>query len=135
MLPRRNAMQRVVIVTGGSSGIGAATCRLLGAEGAHVVVNYRANKDEADSVVADVVRAGGKAIAVQGDVGVEADIASLFQECDKVFGAPTGLVNNAGIGSPKLQKIEDYRMDEVMRLLRVNTASVLICCREAVKRM
>ena len=128
-------MQRVVIVTGGSSGIGAATCRLLGAEGAHVVVNYRANKDEADGVVHDVVRAGGKAVAVKGDVGVEADIVSLFQECDKAFGAPTGLVNNAGIGSPKLQKVEDYQMDEVMRLLRVNTASVLICCREAVKRM
>jgi NAD(P)-dependent dehydrogenase (short-subunit alcohol dehydrogenase family) len=128
-------MQKVVVVTGGSSGIGAATCRMLGAEGAHVVVNYRANRDEADGVVADVVKAGGKAIAVRGDVGIEADIVSLFQACDRAFGPPTGLVNNAAVGSPKLQKVEDYEMDEVMRVLRINTASVLICCREAVKRM
>lgn len=128
-------MSKVVIVTGGSSGIGAAVCRMLGAEGASVVVNYRANKAEADGVVADVIKAGGKAIAVQADMANEADIVRLFQECDKAFGPPTGLVNNAATGSPKLQKIEDYQMDEVMRLLQVNTASVLICCREAVKRM
>lgn len=128
-------MSKVVIVTGGSSGIGAAVCRMLGAEGASVVVNYRANKAEADGVVADVIKAGGKAIAVQADMAKEEDIVRLFQECDKAYGAPTGLVNNAATGSPKLQKIEDYQMEEVMRLLQVNTASVLICCREAVKRM
>ncbi len=128
-------MTKVVVVTGGSSGIGAAVCRMLGAEGASVVVNYRANKAEADGVVADVVKAGGKAIAVQADMANEADIVKLFAECDKAFGPLTGLVNNAATGSPKLQKIEDYQMDEVMRLLQVNTASVLICCREAVKRM
>lgn len=128
-------MSKVVVVTGGSSGIGAAVCRMLGAEKASVVVNYRANKAEADGVVADVVKAGGKAIAVQADMANEADIVRLFAECDKAFGPLTGLVNNAATGSPKLQKIEDYQMEEVMRLLQVNTASVLICCREAVKRM
>lgn len=128
-------MRKTVIVTGGSSGIGAATCRLLGAEGANVVVNYRADRQEAKGVVADVVKAGGHAVAIQADVGIEADIVRLFSECDAAFGAPTGLVCNAATGSPTLQKIEDYEMDEVMRVLRVNTASVLICCREAVRRM
>ncbi len=61
----------------------------------------------------------------------EADIVRLFAECDKAFGPLTGLVNNAATGSPKLQKIEDYQMEEVLRLLQVNTASVLICCRRS----
>ena len=90
-------MSQIVIVTGGSRGIGAATARLLGREKAAVVVNYRNAKAEADAVVRDIEASGGKAIAVQGDVGNEDDILRLFAETDRVFGALTGLVNNAGI--------------------------------------
>jgi len=128
-------MSQTVIVTGASSGIGAATARMLGAAGASVVVNYLTGKPGAEAVVADIKKSGGRAIAVAADMASESDIVKMFEECDRAFGPLTGLVNNAGINSPVLQKIEDYKMDEVMRLLRVNTASLLICCREGVKRM
>jgi NAD(P)-dependent dehydrogenase (short-subunit alcohol dehydrogenase family) len=128
-------MPDVVVVTGASSGIGAATARLLGAAGARVVVNYRASRDLAEKVVADVKSAGGDAIAVGADMGSEADIVRLFAETDRAFGSLTGLVNNAAINTPVLRAIPDYTFKEVMEILAVNTAGVLIACREAVKRM
>jgi len=128
-------MSQVVIVTGASSGIGAATARLLGAQGACVVVNFMSSATLADSVVADVIAAGGKAIAVQADVGSNADIVRMFAATDKVFGPVTGLVNNAAINTASYRSMETYDFDEFMRILAVNTAGPLICCREAVKRM
>jgi NAD(P)-dependent dehydrogenase (short-subunit alcohol dehydrogenase family) len=128
-------MQEVVIVTGASTGIGAATARLLGATGAHVVVNYKSSKAAAEGVVADVEAAGGKAIAVQADMGEEADILRLFEETDKAFGPLTGLVNNAGINGPKHRAAHEYDFKETMDILAVNTVGVLIACREAIKRM
>ena len=128
-------MPEIVIVTGASSGIGAATARLLGAAGAAVVVNYRSSRDLAESVVADVAAAGGRAIAVAADMGREADIVRLFAETDKAFGAVTGLVNNAAINTPSPRTIADYTFAEIMDILAVNTAGVLIACREAVRRM
>ncbi len=128
-------MPEVVIVTGASSGIGAATARMLGADGASVVVNYKSSKDLADGVVADVEAAGGKAIAVGADMGTEADIVRMFEETDRAFGPVTGLVNNAGINGPEWRAADNYDFDETMRILAVNTAGVLICCREAIKRM
>ncbi|MEJ8573996.1 SDR family oxidoreductase [Microbaculum marinum] len=128
-------MQEVVIVTGASTGIGAATARILGAAGASVVVNYKSSRDLAEGVAAEVEALGGKAIAVGADMGVEADIVRMFEETDKAFGPLTGLVNNAGINSPKHRAVEDYTFEETMGILAVNTAGVLICCREAVKRM
>lgn len=128
-------MNDVVIVTGASSGIGAATARLLGAAGASVVVNYRSSRKQADQVVADIVAAGGRAVAIRADIGKEADIVHLFEETDRAFGRLTGLVNNAGINGPALRRVEDYTFTEVMEILAVNTAGLLIACREAVKRM
>jgi NAD(P)-dependent dehydrogenase (short-subunit alcohol dehydrogenase family) len=128
-------MSEVVIVTGASSGIGAATARLLGAGGAHVVVNYRSSKGLADNVAREVNSLGGQAIAVAADMGREADIVRLFEETDKAFGAVTGLVNNAAINTPVPRSIPDYTFEEIMDILAVNTAGVLIACREAVKRM
>ena len=90
-------MEDVIIVTGASSGIGAATARMLGASGASVVVNYKSSKDLAETVVADVFAAGGRAIAVCADMGVEADIVRMFEQTDAIFGPVTGLVNYAGI--------------------------------------
>src|SRR5204863_951793 len=78
---------QIVIVTGGSRGIGAATARLLGRDKAAVVVNYRSAKAQADAVVRDIEASGGQAIAVQGDVGNEEDILRLFAETDRAFGA------------------------------------------------
>ncbi len=89
--------KQIVIVTGASRGIGAATARLLGRDKASVIVNYRNAKAEADAVVRDIVASGGHAHAVQGDVGKEDDVMRLFAEADRAFGTLTGLVNNAGI--------------------------------------
>lgn len=127
-------MSQVVIVTGASSGIGAATARMLGAQGASVVVNYMSSGALAQAVVADVVAAGGRAMAVQGDMGSEADIVRLFAETDRAFGPVTGLVNNAALNTPH-RSVDTYAFDEVMRVLAVNTAGVLVCCREAIRRM
>lgn len=128
-------MSDVVIITGASTGIGAATARILAAQGAKIVVNYKSSRALAEEVVGDVQKLGGSAIAVQADMGSEADIVRLYEETDKAFGAVTGVVNNAAVNSPALQKIPDYRFDEVMRVLGVNTAGLLISCREAVRRM
>ena len=128
-------MPDVIIVTGASSGIGATTARMLGAGGADVVVNYRSSVDLAESVAADVRAAGGRAIAVAADMGSEADIVRMFEETDRAFGPVTGLVNNAAINSPAHRAIEDYTFQEIMEIFSVNSAGLLLCCREAIKRM
>ena len=110
-------MKEVVIVTGASSGIGAATARLLGAAGASVVVNYRNSQDLAESVAADVIAAGGRSVAIKADMGDEADIVRLFEETDRTFGGVTGLVNNAAINGPALRRLEDYTFKEIMDIL------------------
>jgi 3-oxoacyl-[acyl-carrier protein] reductase len=88
---------KVAVVTGASKGIGAAIARQLAAEGASVVVNYASSKTGADKVVAEITGAGGKAVAVQADVAMKADIDRLFAETKKAFGRLDILVNNAGI--------------------------------------
>ena len=128
-------MSQVVIVTGASSGIGASTARMLGAAGASVVINYRSSADLAEAVAAEVRTAGGQAITVAADMGSEADIVRMFEETDRAFGPITGLVNNAAINSPTHRSMETYTFDEIMAILAVNTAGLLVCCREAVKRM
>jgi NAD(P)-dependent dehydrogenase (short-subunit alcohol dehydrogenase family) len=128
-------MNDVVIVTGASSGIGAATARLLGAAGACVVVNYNSSRELAEGVAAEVEAAGGKAVTVQANLGSEADVVRLFETTDQTFGPLTGLVNNAGINGPQHRSADSYDFQETMDLLAVNTAGVLIACREAIKRM
>jgi len=88
---------KVAVVTGASKGIGASIAKHLAAEGASVVVNYASSKTGADKVVAEITSAGGKAVAVQGDVSKQADIDRLFAETKKTYGATDILVNNAGI--------------------------------------
>src|SRR3954451_14379253 len=127
--------QQIVIVTGASRGIGAATARLLGEQKASVVVNYRAAKDPADSVVNEVAASGGRAVAVQGDMGNEADILRLFGEADRAFGPLTGLVNNAGIVGGTKRRIDAITAANVMEVMCVNVAGPLLCAREAVRRM
>jgi len=126
---------QIVIVTGASRGIGAATARLLGAEKAAVVVNYRNAQAEADAVVRDIEAAGGRAFAIQGDMGNEADILRVFAETDRAFGSLTGLVNNAGIAGGQKRRIDAITFAGVMEVMRVNFAGPLLCAREAVKRM
>ena len=128
-------MIQVVIVTGGSRGIGAATARMLGREKAAVVVNYRKAKAEADAVVRDIEASGGDAVAVQGDMGNEDDILRLFAEADRAFGPLTGLVNNAGVVGGQKRRIDAITFDGAMEVMRVNVVGPLICAREAIARM
>src|SRR5436305_1905101 len=128
-------MSKIVIVTGASRGIGAATARLLGREQAAVVVNYRSARPEADAVVRDIESAGGRAFAIAGDMGNEADILRVFAETDRAFGPLTGLVNNAGIVGGQKRRIDAITHHGVMEVMRVNLAGPLVCAREAVKRM
>ncbi len=128
-------MNDVVIVTGASSGIGAATARLLGAQGASVVVNYRQSEAQAEGVVAAVTAAGGRALAIRADMGQEDDIVRLFEETDRAFGPLTGLVNNAGNIGPELRALPEYTFKAIMDILAVNTAGLLVACRQAVNRM
>lgn len=123
-----------VLITGGSRGIGAAVARLLGAGGFPVVVNYAANKAAADGVVRRIVDGGGRAIAVQGDVGVESDILELFDAADRAFGTLGGLVNNAAI-TGGFARVENVRSDAIERVMAVNVTGMILCSREAVRRM
>jgi NAD(P)-dependent dehydrogenase (short-subunit alcohol dehydrogenase family) len=128
-------MSQVVIVTGGSRGIGAATARLLGREKAAVVINYRQAKAEAEAVVRDIEASGGRAIAVQGDMGSEDDILRVFAETDRAFGPLTGLVNNAGVVGGQKRRIDAITFAGAMEVMRVNVAGPLLCAREAIRRM
>lgn len=122
-----------VIVTGASRGIGAAIARLVGT-GSPVVVNYSSNEASAHEVVGTIVAAGGRAIAVQGDVGKESDILRLFEAADREFGTISGLVNNAGV-TGGFARAEAVTAEAIERVLAVNVAGMILCSREAVRRM
>src|SRR5262245_50356707 len=126
-------MGKVVIVTGGSRGIGAATCRLAARRGYAVCVNYVRNREAAEAVVADCLRAGGHATAVQADVAVEADVVRLFETTDRELGRLTDLVNNAGILEQQM-RVEDMDAGRISRVLAANVVGSFLCCREALRR-
>ena len=123
----------VLIVTGGSRGIGAATARLAAARGYAVVVNFVREATAADTVVDDIRRAGGQAAAVQADVGEERDVIRLFDEAT-ALGPIRGLVNNAGILETQM-RVADMDPARLHRVLRVNVVGAFLCAREAVRRM
>lgn len=127
-------MAKVALVTGGSRGIGAAACRLLARDGWDVAVNYRADAPAAEAVVADVTAAGRRAIAIQGDVGDEADVIRMFETAERALGPLTGLVNSAGVIGPK-GRVDALTAEAVEALLRTNVIGSILTCREAVKRM
>ena len=127
-------MSPVTIVTGGSRGIGAATARLCGDHGHAVCIVYRNEAEKAREIAGAIEGAGGRAIAVQADTAVEADILRLFETVDRELGAPTGLVNNAGIHGPRA-RLEELTADDIESVLQVNVAGYFLCAREAVKRM
>ncbi len=127
-------MSGVLIVTGGGRGIGAATVRLAAARGYAVCVNYAKNRESADGVVAEIGKAGGRAIAVQADVGVEAEVARLFETVDRELGTVTALVNNAGI-IEKQARLAGIDAARLARMFTTNVTGPFLCAREAVRRM
>jgi NAD(P)-dependent dehydrogenase (short-subunit alcohol dehydrogenase family) len=126
--------QQVMIVTGGSRGIGAATAILAAKQGYAVCVNYVSNRAAAEEVVAKITAAGGKAISVAGDVAVEADVVRLFAAVDKELGPVTVLVNNAGILDQGI-RVEEMTAERINRVLVTNITGSMICAREAIRRM
>lgn len=127
-------MSKVLIVTGGGRGIGAAAARLAGRSGFAVAVNYQSNAGAAQSVVDDIVGAGGRAIAVQADVTTEEGVQSLFETSDRELGTLDGLFNNAGIVT-LYRPIQELPIDEIEATWRSNLTSQFLCAREAAKRM
>jgi len=125
---------RVVLVTGGGRGIGAATCRFAADAGYRVVVNYASNDAAAAALVQDIEQAGGKAVAIKADVGNEADVLSMFGQVDRAFGRLDALVNNAGILDVK-SRLDGMSVARMERVMRVNVIGSMLCAREAVKRM
>ena len=127
-------MRPVMIVTGGSQGIGAAVARMAGARGFAVALTYQSNKDLADGVVADIVSGGGQAIAVRAEMADEAAILDLFHTVDEKFGPVTVLVNNAGGPGPTC-KLDDVTTEILDQVLAVNVRAPFLLIREAVARM
>ena len=126
--------QAVVIVTGGSRGIGAAVAQTAAVRGYAVCISYVANRAAADAVVDGINLAGGRAIAVRADVAVEADIIRLFETADQELGSLTALVNNAGILEHQ-SRVDEMTVERINRVLLTNVTGSLLCAREAVRRM
>jgi NAD(P)-dependent dehydrogenase (short-subunit alcohol dehydrogenase family) len=124
----------VLLITGASRGIGAATAVLAAQQGWAVAVNYASNAAAADSVVQQIQNTGGTALAVQADVGDEAQILRMFAEVDAKLGRVSGLVNNAGVVDVTA-KVEDQSWTRWERMMRINVLGSFACAREAVKRM
>jgi NAD(P)-dependent dehydrogenase (short-subunit alcohol dehydrogenase family) len=127
-------MAGIIVITGGSRGIGAATARMAAARGYQVAVNYNASPDAAHAVVADITKAGGTAVAIAADVSTDAGATRLFAECDRLLGPVTALFNNAGIIHTNMS-ILGVTAEVLEQQWRVNVTSQFLCAREAVRRM
>jgi 3-oxoacyl-[acyl-carrier protein] reductase len=122
---------KVAVVTGASKGIGAGIAKSLAAAGAKVVVNYASSREGADKVVAEITAAGGKAVAVQGDVAKPADVQRLFAETKKAFGGVDVLVNNAGVY--QFGALENVTEDDYRRQFDINVLGTILATQEAAK--
>jgi NAD(P)-dependent dehydrogenase (short-subunit alcohol dehydrogenase family) len=127
-------VNKVVLVTGGSRGIGAATACLAAQRGYAVAVNYAANESAAQAVVGDITAAGGKAIAVQADVAREDAVLAMFRTVDRELGQLSALVNNAGVIDHPA-RVEDMSVSRLRRMFDINVLAPFVCSREAIKRI
>ena len=127
-------MSKVLIITGGGRGIGAATAQLAAERRYAVCVNYLHNHTAAEFVANAIQLTGGRALAVQADVSCESDVVRLFETVDEQLGTLTALVNNAGIVE-KQMRVDELDAARMQRIFATNVMGSLLCAREAVKRM
>lgn len=127
-------MSKVVLITGGSRGIGAATALLAAHQGYAVAVNYQANSLAADAVVRQIHESGGQAIAVRADVAKEAQVLEMFASIDDRLGCLSALVNNAGVVDQSI-RVDAITLQRLQRMFEVNVFGSFLCAREAVRRM
>ena len=127
-------MSKVLLITGGSRGIGAATALLAAKQGYAIAVNYQSDKTRADRVVAEISSAGGQAVAIQGDVAEPEDVARMFDEATARFGKITHVVNSAGI-TGKSSRLVDAPLEVIRQTIDINLMGAIYVSREAVKRM
>jgi len=124
----------VILVTGGSRGIGAATCRQAARAGYSVAINYLSDANAANQLVDEIIQSGGNAVALQADVGHERDIVRLFDATCEQLGTPTAVVNSAGVGGVHMP-VEEFEVDMLETLMRINVIGTMLCCREAARRL
>jgi NAD(P)-dependent dehydrogenase (short-subunit alcohol dehydrogenase family) len=127
-------LSKLVLITGASRGIGAATALLAARQGYTVAVNYASNAPAADAVVRQIEQAGGQAIALQADVADEAQVMAMFEQLDARFGPLRALVNNAGVVD-QTSRVDGLSLARLQRMFAVNVFGSFVCAREAVKRM
>jgi len=127
-------MRKVMLITGASRGIGAATARLAAAQGYALCLNYCRHAEAAETLARQIVEAGGQAIAVQADVADQAQVLQLFASLDRHFGRLDVLVNNAGMLEQQM-RLEQMDLGRWQRVFAVNVFGSFLCAREAVKRM
>ena len=127
-------MSKVLLITGGSRGIGAATALLAAKQGYAIAVNYQSDKTRADRVVTEIANAGGQSIAIQGDVAKPEDVARMFDETEAQLGKITHVVNSAGI-TGKSSRLVDASLEVIRRTIDINLMGAIYVSREAVKRM
>lgn len=127
-------MEQILLVTGGSRGIGAATALLAARAGWAVAVNYTANPVAADAVVRQIRDAGGTAISLQADVAHEDQVLAMFEQVDAQLGRLTGLVNSAGVVDVTA-RVEEMSVTRLKRMFEINVIGSMVCAREAVRRM
>jgi NAD(P)-dependent dehydrogenase (short-subunit alcohol dehydrogenase family) len=127
-------VERVLLITGGGRGIGAATARLAAQRGYSVCVNYKTSEGHAKQIVAEIEAGGGRALAVKADISSDEDVARMFDACDRQLGVLGGLVNNAGV--VELQsRLEGIDTARLRRIFATNVFGAFACAREAVRRM
>jgi NAD(P)-dependent dehydrogenase (short-subunit alcohol dehydrogenase family) len=126
--------RKILLVTGGSRGIGAATCRLAAEQGYAVAVNFLNNREAANQVVRAIEQAGATALAIQANVAAEREVCTLFETVDRELGPLTALVNNAGILEPQMP-LADFTAARLNHIFSTNITGAFLCAREAVRRM
>ena len=127
-------MDNIIVITGGSRGIGAATAYLAADRGYKVCVNYRNNHAAAQAVVDKINQQGRKAVVIAADIAIEAEVVTLFNTVDSQLGTVTALVNNAGI-LERQTRLENLDADRLNRVFATNITGAFLCAREAIKRM